>query len=197
MRRRTGLAITIFLTMMAAAAGVAGPRVELTMRDGRVWLVADEVTVGQVLAEWARVGGTRIVNGERVPGGRVTLRFDGIAEQEALDILLRTASGFIAVQRTVAAAAYDPGLSRFDRILILPTSAAPSEPVRVAAAQSVLPPAPPATFPVAPGVERIIGADGLPVPDDQEDTPQPLTSTPPTHAQPQPPHQPRRPPSPR
>ena len=55
--------------------------VQLTHRTtGRSSLVAKDATVRQILAEWARVGQTRIVNGERIAGGPVTLELTNVPE---------------------------------------------------------------------------------------------------------------------
>jgi hypothetical protein len=111
------------LALIALAAGPAAAQsLSLTLRDGRVTLVADNVPVRQILAEWARIGQTRIVNGDQVMGSPVTLQLDGVSEKEALDILLRSAAGYVAAPRQTAAA----GLSVFDRILIMPTSRPPA-----------------------------------------------------------------------
>lgn len=75
-------------TSPARAAGLT-----LTIQDGRVSLNAQDVTIRQILAEWARVGKTRIVNLERVTSGPTTLRFENVSEQQALDIILRTVPG--------------------------------------------------------------------------------------------------------
>jgi hypothetical protein len=91
-------------------------QVQLTMKDGRVTLVAKDVTVRQILAEWARVGETRIVNGERVSGGPVSLELIDVPEKQALDVVLRTISGYLAAARQ----APSPTTSRYDRILVLP-----------------------------------------------------------------------------
>ena len=90
------------------------------MQDGRVSLVAKDATVRQILTEWARVGQTKIVNVERMPGGPVTLELTNVPEAQALDVLLRSLSGYIAAPRPVEAA----NLSRFDRIILMPTLAA-------------------------------------------------------------------------
>lgn len=102
------------------AVSTAFADVQLTMQNGRVSLVAKDATVRQILAEWARVGHTKIVNLERVPGGPVTLELKDIPEAQALQVLLRTLSGYITAPRPVEAA----NLSRFDRIILMPTLAA-------------------------------------------------------------------------
>jgi hypothetical protein len=166
------------LTLASPVAATADP-LELTIQDGRVTLVATNATVRQILAEWARIGRTRIVNGERVPGGLVTLQLTNVPEAEALDLLLRTAAGYIAAPREVVSS----DGSRFDRILILPTSAAPAAAARVTPAPApprpAVPQAPAPLQPVTPtfvpsGGQRVIGPDGQPVPDDQEGAPAPL-----------------------
>ena len=50
--------------------------------------MAKDATVRQILAEWARVGQTKIVNVERIPGGPLTLELNNVPEAQALDILL-------------------------------------------------------------------------------------------------------------
>ena len=107
----------ILVAPMSAAAGV-----ELRISGGRVWLRATNATVSQILAEWSRLGQTRIVNGDRVPGGPITLQLENVSEEEALDVLLRSAAGFMGVRRTIPLAAS----SEFDRILILPKVPAPT-----------------------------------------------------------------------
>ncbi len=108
-----GVALWLF------AVSTASADVQLTMKAGRVSLVAKDATVRQILTEWARVGQTKIVNVERVPGGPVTLELIDVPEAHALDVLLRSLSGYITAPRPVDAA----NLSRFDRIIIMPTLA--------------------------------------------------------------------------
>src|SRR5207248_860854 len=69
------------LTLMTASPGWAAG-LTLTIHEGRVSLDAQDVTIRQILAEWARVGKTRIVNLERVNSAPVTLKFDGLPEDE-------------------------------------------------------------------------------------------------------------------
>ncbi len=105
--------------LLVLTASAASAQVQLSLRDGRVTVVATNATVRQILAEWARVGQTKIVNVERIPGGPLTLELTDVPEQEALDILLRSVTGYMAAPRPVAVAS----LSRYDRILVLPTAA--------------------------------------------------------------------------
>ena len=108
--------------------------------NGRVTIVAKDATVRQILTEWARVGRTRIVNVERIPGGPVTLEMKDVPELDALDVLLRTLSGYMASPR----AAETPDASQFEAIVVMPTAAPP--PSR-AASVAPAPFAPPSGFP--------------------------------------------------
>jgi hypothetical protein len=132
--------LAIVAVVLAWAAPAAAQSVTLEFKeDGRVSLMTQNAPVSAVLAEWASRGKATIVNGERVPGPPVTLELVDVPEQQALDILLRTASGYLMAARETPA----PGVSRFDRIYIVPTS-------RVTTTASVLPPPPPVAAPPPP-----------------------------------------------
>jgi hypothetical protein len=107
--------------VLLLAPHVHGQQMKLEIRDGRVSLDAQNVPVRQILAEWARVGGSKVVNGEKVVGAPVTLQFNEVPERQALDIILRSVSGYMLAARQPGSV----GASAFDRILILPTSAGP------------------------------------------------------------------------
>jgi hypothetical protein len=121
-------------------ASAASADVRLTMQDGRVSIVAKDATVRQILAEWARVGHTTIVNLDRIPGGPVTLELTDVTEAKALEVLLRSLSGYIAAPRATAVAS----LSHYDRIVVIPTLAserpavAPAPPPQRAAAAAAV-----------------------------------------------------------
>src|SRR5262249_61677242 len=116
MRNLLGAGLTVLAVFAAVSTAVADVR--LTLNSGRVTVVAKDATVRQILAEWARVGQTKIVNAERIPGGPVTLELADVPEGEALQVLLRSVSGYVAAPRpeTIANA------SQFDRIMVMPTS---------------------------------------------------------------------------
>ncbi len=96
----------------------------LQIAGGRVTLHAQNVPIRTILAEWARLGGATVINGDRVAGPPLTLELEGVTEREALDIVLRGVSGYMLAAREPGGA----GASIFDRIMILPTSAAPRNP---------------------------------------------------------------------
>ena len=114
------------LGLAVALAGVAWPAAagELTIQiaNGRATVVARDVPLRQILAEWARVGETRVVNAEKLAGGPITLELRDVPEKDALDILLRSAAGYVAAPRAEAGT----GASLYDRVLILATSRPPA-----------------------------------------------------------------------
>jgi len=136
-----------------AVAAPASADVQITMHDGRVSIVAKDATLRQILAEWAKVGQTKILNGDRVPSGPLTLQLNNVPEAQALDTLLRTVSGYLASPR----AEFVSNLSTFDRIAIVPT---PAPPMLMPSATA----APPPMFQQPPVFQR-------PVMDDQEGAP--------------------------
>jgi hypothetical protein len=138
--------------------------VKLQFDGGMVTLSAQNAPVRTILAEWAKLGGATIVNGERVAGPPVTLELAGVPERQALDIVLRSVAGYIVAPRPAGST----GASAFDRIMILPTSVAPRNPAPAAASG----PRPPIA---RPGIIRqpdpddgaIVG--GIELPDPLED----------------------------
>ena len=145
MRAITALAFVVFFSL--AAAQPASADVQITMHDGRVSIVAKDATLRQILAEWAKVGQTKILNAERVPGPPLTLQLTNVPEQQALDTLLRTLSGYVASPRAEVVS----NLSRFDRIAIMPT------PAPVISASGTATSAPP-PFPVPQPQMPVFGA---------------------------------------
>jgi len=120
---RTWLCVAVAAFAVTGGASTASADVQLTIENGRVTLVAKDATVRQILAEWARVGQTRIVNVDRIPGGPLTLELRDVSEQQALRVLLRSLGGYVTAPRTTLLA----NASVFDRILVMPVTApAPS-----------------------------------------------------------------------
>ena len=113
------LAFSLALIGCAALVRAQQP-LRLQIAGGRVTLHAQNVPVRTILAEWARLGGATVINGDRVAGLPLTLDLEGVSEREALDIILRGVSGYMLAAREPGGA----GASMFDRIMILPTSAA-------------------------------------------------------------------------
>ncbi len=112
MTRRILLA-AVLLTVACLSAQAQTVKVEFLM--GKVNLVAQDASLRAILNEWSRVGGTRLVNPERLAGGPVTLELVGVPERQALDILLRDVGGYILGPRATLVA----GVSSFDRLVVV------------------------------------------------------------------------------
>lgn len=108
--------------LLIALAAPAHAQLRLSIANGRVTLFAQNVTVREILAEWARVGQTKIVNAEKLSGPPVTMELDNVPEAQALDTVLRSAAGYVMAPRAAGA----PGASVYDRILILASSRPPA-----------------------------------------------------------------------
>jgi hypothetical protein len=148
-----GKSLSGAIVMSLLTASVSSADVQLQLRDGRVSIVAKDATVRQILTEWARVGQTKVVNVERIPGGPLTLELSDVPEAQALDVLLRSVAGYMAAPRGTAVA----NLSVFDRIIVMPTVAAP-RPAASAAAP-------------APALQQPQFTPAAPPPDDADDPP--------------------------
>ena len=130
---RSVLLLALLATLPSGAASAAELRLEIA--DGFVTVVATDVPLPQILAEWARVGGTRIVNAERVAGPPVSLQLEKVPEQQALAVLLRSVAGYLAAPRRAGV----PGASQYESVMILATS---TPPAAAAAARAPVSPGP-------------------------------------------------------
>ena len=87
-------------------------------RNGLVTLVAQNVSVREILAEWARQGGTQMKDADKVTGAPITVQFDAQPEAVVLESLLRGAAGYILYPRLEGSS----GASIWQSVSILPTS---------------------------------------------------------------------------
>jgi hypothetical protein len=187
-------------TLGAALAGllaIAAPAradVRVTIENGHVSVIAHDATLSQILAEWARVGRARIINAERLAGPPVTLEITDALEVDALEILLRPVSGYLAAPRANPIA----NASQYDRIFLLPTSTgAPPRTSAPPAPRPIVFPQPNASRagdavdddddrPAGPRAPRQIGPNGQPAAEPGAVAPQPNGPRRPFTAFPQP-----------
>jgi hypothetical protein len=165
--RPLALAALVFALASPAQAG----DLKLSMQNGRVTLIAHDVPLRQILQEWARVGNTQIVNGDKVPGAPLTLELVDVPEAQALDTLLRSAAGYMAAPRAVASS----GTSVYDRIMILATSHPPAA-TAVAAPQPFMPR--PQPQPVDDDDEPVSAPIAMPMPNPGQTPPFPPAQQP-------------------
>jgi len=124
--------VSVGIAVLSMAVPARAAELKLEFRDGRVTLVAHDVSIRQILNEWAKLGETQIVNAERVSGTPVTLQLDGVPERQALDVILRSAAGYLAAPRKPG----NPGPSTYDRILVMAVSSPPQAQTRPGTATS-------------------------------------------------------------
>src|SRR2546428_11747218 len=111
----------------------------VALHDGRATIIAKDASAAEILAEWARAGGTTIVNGEKLTGTRLTIELVEVPEQQALDVVLRSAGGYLAVERSAVPA----GGSRYDRLFIIASSTPPATSAPAPQRPGFAPPPPP------------------------------------------------------
>jgi len=128
--------------LLAVPSAAAAGELKLTIQNGLVTLVAEDVPLSLIMAEWARIGQTKIVNGDKITTP-VSLHLVDTPERKALDILLRAASGYMTAERPAAIAT----ASMFDRIMILPVSRPPVNTGPVSSPQPMFVPRPMPTAP--------------------------------------------------
>ena len=121
MTRRIVLAA---LLVAAASLPARAQTVKVEFLMGKVNLVAQDASLRAILNEWSRVGGTQVVNPERLTGGPVTLELIGVPERQALDILMREVGGYILGPRAALVA----GVSSFDRLVVVAAVAGRPQP---------------------------------------------------------------------
>jgi hypothetical protein len=119
---RCAVVATLACGVLSLSRPAFAGELKLTMQDGRVTIIADSVPLRQILQEWARVGQTKIVNADKMNGPAITLQLINASEKDALDILLRSASGYIAAPRPVPVA----NAAFYDRVTIMATSRPPA-----------------------------------------------------------------------
>jgi type II secretory pathway component HofQ len=101
---------TLFPAFVLAVLVIPAPasaQLTLTMDGGMVTLVAKDVPLSTIMAEWAKVGKTSILNGDKI-FTPVTLQLENVPEKQALDILLRGAAGYMLAERATAVAEAPP-----------------------------------------------------------------------------------------
>lgn len=113
------------MSVAAAQPAAAQPTPDRELRlsfnaDGTVNLVARDVTVRDILAEWARQCQCHVVNAERLPGGALAtpLQFEAASQHAVLQSLLRSAAGYVLTPRQPGMT----GASQYGTIFILATS---------------------------------------------------------------------------
>jgi hypothetical protein len=168
-------------TSFAQAPQPAPKRLQLAFSaDGTVTLDAQNVTVREILFEWARQCGCLVVNGDRLSGTPITvpLQFKSESQKVVLDSLLRTAPGYVLTPRRAVT-----GVSNYDMIYIVAATSTPVAAPYSSSTASVVPspalPTPGSPDDEIPPVQPPGTPGGTQVPGTAANAPQrPTTSTP-------------------
>lgn len=153
MNLRALLVAACCFALALAPLSARGGDVRVSFAGGRVTVIADNATIGEILREWERVGGSRFVNAEKIPAReRVTLRLENEPETRAIEVLLRSAAGYVVARRPAGST----GASTVGNVLIMPVS-------RVASYAQAPPSAP---VPMPGNANDVRMATGRPTPDD-------------------------------
>jgi hypothetical protein len=164
----------------AKAATAAMLAVWLQFNDGLVTLIAKGATLQEILAEWSRIGGTRVDSTLTAPVGPFDIELTNVPETQALQVLFRDAN--VVVVGRSEQAPVRPAAARaswIERILLAPATSnaassntppafAPipanrSNPVNSGNAANLSNQVNPSSV-----VQPILGRDGRPIPDDQQ-----------------------------
>lgn len=160
-------AVFALSVLLVAAGPVAAAELTLTFGNGGLVTVdAKDVTVRQILTEWARVGQTRIVNMERVASPPVTIKIDKVPEKQALEIILRAVPGYMAARRPAPL----QGASDYDRILIIASTSVAPPPPRAPTTTSVQGTMPPSPLRGGGAGGALLNPGALPEPFDDDDS---------------------------
>lgn len=144
--------------------------VKIEFNSGQVTVVAQNAPIRTILAEWARLGGATVINGDRVLGPPLTLELTRVPERQALDIILRSVAGYMLAPRPAGST----GASAYDRIMIMPTSTAPRAPAPAPAAAGTARPLLPQPQLLRPGQRAAAPDDDPQEEQDQGDPPPPV-----------------------
>jgi hypothetical protein len=122
-------------------AQTAPRRLELKFNNGKVTLIAQSVSVREVMAEWARQCGCIVQGTDRLTGNiTMPVQFDDQPEAVVLESLLRSAGGYLLGPRATGST----GASMYGSVAVFPV-------VRGIAVSSPYSPAAPIAAPLVTG----------------------------------------------
>jgi hypothetical protein len=116
----------VFASVLTSGAPVAAQaqtrKLDVTFRDGNVTIVAENVTLREIMAEWGRKGGSRIVNADKLGGPAIPyIEFKDEPEVIVLRSLLRDVPGYGAAPRVAPSAT----ASTLEAVFILASRSVP------------------------------------------------------------------------
>lgn len=164
-----GVACGVFACVLGAGGSLSaqtqGRKLEVSFHNGNVTILAENVTLREIMAEWSRKGGSRIVNAEKLGGAAIPyLEHKDKPEVEVLRSLLRDVPGYGAAPRIAPA----PTASTIEAVFILasrtvPVSGSPASSPVSQPIQQVQQAPPPQPQPVPQPVQGSVDSEIPPV----------------------------------
>jgi hypothetical protein len=103
----------------AQAPAPPARQLKLTFNQGKVTLIASQVTVREIMTEWAKLCGCYVEGAEKLTGGvLMPMQFEDDPESVVLGSLLRGAGGYLLGPRAPGS----PGASVYGRVAIFAVS---------------------------------------------------------------------------
>jgi hypothetical protein len=129
--------VVLGLALLPLRAEAQGERkLQVSFNQGNVTVIASNVTLRDILAEWTRQGGCQFINVEKLPATMLPpLTFENQPEAMVLDSLLRTFPGYILAPRRVGSV----GASRFEAVLVVAASRPVAGPINSSVAPVAAP----------------------------------------------------------
>ena len=97
--RRTAAA---FALAFLVAGNCSAQGLVVWFDNGRVTVLAEQVSVRQILMEWSRIGSVSLENADRLPSAPIVVHLVNLPERAALETLLRGVNGYILGSRPSA-----------------------------------------------------------------------------------------------
>ena len=89
------LIITVILCLTNIEHNASTENLELSFHEGQVTIIASEVPLDEILAEWSRLGNTTFINADGISSRLISVALIDVAEAKALDVLLSEVAGYL------------------------------------------------------------------------------------------------------
>lgn len=122
--RKIAILVAGLALMCAGSLRAEAGTVSLKLHNGLVTIDAKDASIHQIIAEWQKAGRTLFIDADGLTGPPITLQLSNVPERQALDLILKSAAGYMAAPRSTLI----PNASVYDRVFVLASSTAPPAP---------------------------------------------------------------------
>ena len=106
MRRTLLLTVALSVVRRAGRPRAQQPEGRRSTTAASRW-TPPSVPVRTILAEWGKIGGTKVVGAERITGAPLTVKLINVTEAQALETILRSVAGYMAAPRNTGSRRVD------------------------------------------------------------------------------------------